>query len=82
MVEGTDVNFHCHNEDSWYINSNPIDDTSFGTNFTTSNETGREDYLTITTDSAYVEMYNDTSLIYCLRRGILGYLYAMIVITG
>ena len=83
VVEGSEVNFHCPHEESWLINSvGVLDDIPGVLNFTTSEETGRDDYLTITAGSAYVEQFNYTSLIHCSQRNIRGNLFAMLVITS
>ena len=76
------MNFHCPNEDSWFINSGEVYEDSPGVlNFTTSEETG-DGYLTVTAGSAYVEQFNHTSLIHCSQRNIRSKLFAMLVITS
>jgi hypothetical protein len=83
VVEGSEVNFHCPNEESWLINSVAVLDGIPGVlNFTTSEETGRDDYLTVTAGSTYVEEFSNTSLIHCSQRNIRGSLFAMLVVTS
>ena len=77
------MNFHCPHEESWLINSvGVLDDIPGVLNFTTSEETGRDDYLTVTAGSAYVEEFSNTSLIHCSQRHSRGNLFAMLVITS
>lgn len=79
MVEGTEVNFHCPNEESWYIDEIEVIEAILSVlNFTTSNET---ENLTITAGSAYIEEYSNISLIHCLQRGGQS-LFVMLVISG
>ena len=49
------MNFHCPHEELWIINSvEVIGDSPGALTFTTSEETGRDDYLTVTAGSAYM----------------------------
>ena len=77
------MDFYCPNEKSWRFNSIEVfNDVTGVLNFTLSNETGRQDYLTVVADTAYVDKYSDTSLIHCSQRYNGGNLYAMLIIAG
>ena len=63
MVKGTEVNFHCHNEESWTINDLP---PAAGTvTFIISNETGQRDDMYIIADQSFIDKYGNVSLIKC-----------------
>ena len=80
MVEGTDVNFECPDDESWRINAvEVIEDIPDVINFDSSEDMSN---MTVQTGSVYVEEYSNISLIHCIRRGTLGHLFAMLVIAG
>ena len=61
VVEGTEVTFHCPNEEDWQINSRAVDgDAPINL---TNGENGTRDYMVITAGPEYVEQYRNISLI-------------------
>lgn len=79
-MEGTDVYFECPDVESWRINAvEVIEDIPDAINFDTSEDMSN---MTVQTGPVYVAGYSSISLIHCLRRGILGHLFAMLVIAG
>ena len=64
VVKGTEVNFHCHNEETWQINYlPPVDGT---VNFIISNETEQRDDMVIIADQDFTDQYGNVSLIRCI----------------
>jgi hypothetical protein len=63
VVKGTEVNFHCHNEESWAINLLPPADGTV--TFIISNETGQRDDMYIIADQSFIDKYGNVSLIKC-----------------
>ena len=80
-VEGSVVDYHCYNEDSWAINwQGGINHNSI--TFITSNETGRDDDMYITTDHDYIDRYGSVSLIQCLQQETYYSFFALLIVKG
>ena len=79
VVEGTEVTFHCPNEEDWQINSRAVDgDAPINL---TNGENGTRDYMVITAGPEYVEQYRNISLIHCVRRTT-NQLFALLFVLG
>ena len=81
MVEGTEVQFHCYNQESWKINWRPVNENAVTVDFITSNETGRPDDMLLVANQNYTEEYGLISLIQCLQRSSFNY-FANLLLEG
>ena len=76
VVEGTEVTFHCPNEEDWQINSLSVDgDAPINL---TNGENGTRDYMVITAGPEYVD--RNISLIHCVKTT--DQLFALLFVLG
>ena len=79
MVKGTEVNFHCHYQETWQINNlPPVPGT---VNFITSNETGQYDDMQIIADQKFIDRYGNVPVIRCINV-VDQSMFAALTITG